>query len=781
MFARIVMLAALLHLPAGSMAAERFTIGVVTDGEMAQLSRAQKLFFGEIEALTSGEFDVRFPADRQLQGERTIESIHSALTRLQNDRSVDMVLALGFVSSHVAATGIELKKPTFAPLVIDANLFGLPRSGDTSGKRFLNYLTEEVKFSDDLSTFMAITPSKKLGLVVDETIYRSVPDLSSRAIEWAREQGLELTFIFNSESEENLAAKIPDTVEAVMVAALPRLSTAAQDRFIQQLLERGIPSYSLIGTTPVERGMLAAEAPDSDWVRLARRNALNMQAVMLGEKARDLPVTFDTKRQLTINMASARALKIYPPFDVLNRAVLLNQYQTDSNTRWTLADVATEALRNNLDILVDSLGVDAGSEQVREARAALLPQLNASVNTTQLDDDNQNVTSGFAAERSTTGTLSASQVIYSESAWANLDIRKEEQNARIAAHRAIRLDILQEATVAFLNVLKAQTAENIQQSNLNLTRTNLEMARDRVKLGSANASDVYRWESQLATAQQAVLGARAELESAMDNLNRLLHRPIRQRFLTEPATLSDPNLLVSRSDLLDLIDNQYAYNLLGDYFVQSGLNNAPELIQLNAQIAAAERSLKSAKRAYYVPDISLTAQQSRVLDERRVAGTSQEGENDRQIALNLSLPLFEGGGRGATKSRARHELNQLKTRHRATRESIEQNVRRNVHAVRASFPSIRLSEEAAAAARKNLDLVLDNYSQGTVSIIDLLDAQDSSLQADQNAANAVYNFLIDLMNLQRSTAGFDFFLDDSQRDAAVEEIKAWIAAGGASQ
>ncbi|MGI9305604.1 MAG: TolC family protein, partial [Gammaproteobacteria bacterium] len=114
------------------------------------------------------------------------------------------------------------------------------------------------------------------------------------------------------------------------------------------------------------------------------------------------------------------------------------------------------------------------------------------------------------------------------------------------------------------------------------------------------------------------------------------------------------------------------------------------------------------------------------------------------------------------------------------RDRVEQGIRSNLHAVRASFPSIELAQEAATASRKNFDLVQDSYSQGTVSIIDLLDAQDAALDAEQRATDAVYDFLTDLMNLQRTVAEFDFFLDDERRDSAVEEIKNYIATQGGS-
>ncbi|MGH7849073.1 MAG: hypothetical protein ACREOP_02115, partial [Thermodesulfobacteriota bacterium] len=60
--------------------------------------------------------------------------------------------------------------------------------------------------------------------------------------------------------------------------------------------------------------------------------------------------------------------------------------------------------------------------------------------------------------------------------------------------------------------------------------------------------------------------------------------------------------------------------------------------------------------------------------------------------------------------------------------------------------------------------------RGVVSIIDLLDAQNAALSADLNAANSVYNFLIDLMNLQRASGKFDFFTSAEERDELFEML-----------
>ena len=82
---------------------------------------------------------------------------------------------------------------------------------------------------------------------------------------------------------------------------------------------------------------------------------------------------------------------------------------------------------------------------------------------------------------------------------------------------------------------------------------------------------------------------------------------------------------------------------------------------------------------------------------------------------------------------------------RAVAERIETRIRAGMEVARGSFSGIDLSEQAAAAAGKSLELVSDAYARGAVSILDLLDAQNAALNAEQLLANAIYDFLIDLI------------------------------------
>lgn len=776
MMVRVCCMALLLLLAPSVQAAKVITIGTVSDGVVEHGSWSPALFKSELLALTQADFDVRFPADKQLDGGWSAKQIEAAHKQLQADPEVDMVLAVGYVSSAIAVQQRPLRKPTFAPFIMDAQLLGLPDTKVGSGIPNLNYLSSGANFVRDLQVMNSVSPCRNIAVFLGQADMDAQPGLIGRAHDVTAAAGVALQFIALRGPQDNPAQRLPDDVDCVVISGQGQMTTAALKEVIETLIEKRLPSYSLLDASLVAQGVLMAEAPETNWQRLARRNALNMHEVIHGAAAEDQPVTQDETRRLMINMATARAIGLSPRFDLLDKAVQLYEQPKPQGRRLNLAMVAEEAVATNLDLRVASLSLEVGNTNVDQAEAALWPQLNARIGHQRFNDDSTAVMSGVSAEQSTAAAITLSQVLYSDAVSANLSIQESLQQNRVALKRQLELDIVQQATVTYLNLLKAQTFLQIRRENMELSRTNLELAKERQKIGVASPAEVYRWESQLATSRQALLAAEALLNQSTDALNRLLHRPLDEAFIAEPATLDDPRLVVSRKELFDYVNSDRTFQLLGEFMVKEGIEKAPELEALDALLSASQRELSANQRAYWLPTVTLQGEVSHVMDERRVAGLPNEDETDWMVGINLSLPLFEGGARSAKVAGSRISVRQLQTQRDATRERIEQRIRVALHDIGASYPSIQYSRDAASAAKKNLDLVTDAYSRGSVSILDLLDAQNAALVADESATNAVFDFLIDLMNLQRGACGFDFFLDEQGVDSWLARLRQYIEA-----
>ncbi|PON18448.1 hypothetical protein C2W62_07815 [Candidatus Entotheonella serta] len=441
---------------------------------------------------------------------------------------------------------------------------------------------------------------------------------------------------------------------------------------------------------------------------------------------------------------------------------------------WTVPSVQAA-----LDHLLAKRFVAAGREDVREARAALLPQLTARLQGRMIDDDRATI---GLPERTGSAALELSQLIYSEPTWANFGVQQRLQLSREAEQTITLLDVVLEATTSYLNVLSAKTVERIQRDNLNLTRTNLERARVRRSIGVAHPNEVLRWESQVANDRRQVINAFAQREQVEIALNRVLHRPLEERFTTEEPDLDDPQLMTSFARILPYVDNPRYFEILREFMVQQGLEAAPELsqvaAQIAAQIAAQERALQSAKRSFYTPELALSGSLSGV-DTDGVGGSGAPGNDvNWEIGAQASLPLYTGGARLARRQRAREELAQLRLQREATAERIAANIRIAMYAAGSAYANIEPAQEAAAAAMENFNLVTDAYGRGAVSILDLLDAQREALSANLDAANTVYDYLIKLMQMQRAIGQFDFFVSEHGRRDWFERLDAFFRTQG---
>ena len=291
-------------------------------------------------------------------------------------------------------------------------------------------------------------------------------------------------------------------------------------------------------------------------------------------------------------------------------------------------------------------------------------------------------------------------------------------------------------------------------------------------MGTSSSADIYRWEAEEARAQIRVLDARATVDQAWNQINRLLNLPQDERLPLKEATFNEP-FVITRREFDTLIARPADYKVFSELIVARGVGQAPEVAQIDAQLLAKERELKSLRRETWLPKFSLGGQYTSNLRQSGAGAGPVAGEDleDWNVGVQATVPLFTGGSRRAEISRARLELLQLRALRVSAAEKVEEAIRLQLHAAQADYGRIDLTRAAAESSRKNYELVADAYARGTVTIIELLDAQDASLTADAAAADSLFRFLTTIMALQRAAGGYDFLLDANDREALAMQIR----------
>ena len=754
-------------------------VGVVVDGPWEGNPGMRQLTIDEVTALTEGEFDVRFPDESYLIGDWTAATAHANLERLLDDPEVDIVLTWGMLSSHAVCCRGALPKPVIAPVMIDRVIQSAPFQDGASGVPNLSYVSLPNNLAHELSFFRQMVPFQRVAILTIAEMITAIPRLELQTLEIMAELGLEFEYIGVRDDAEEVLAAISPEVDAVFVWPLFLVSPEERRKLIDGLNQRRLPSFSAMGGDDVELGMLASLGSDEFLPRLTRRVALNLQRILLGAEPGELPVDFEMRDRLTINMATARAIGVSPNWDMLAEARLLHHEAADLPVL-AMETAVDQAIAANLDLAARRLAVTAGEQEVARARGALLPRLDVSASSVRIDEDRAAASFGSQAEDTLTGSATVSQLLYSEGARANLSIQRSLQLSREEQLESLRLDIALEAVVTYLNLLRAKTLAQLQRNNLELTRSNLEVARIRRTIGAANPAEVFRWESQIATDRKELIEALAQQRVAEMAINRLLHLDLESLFLTAEVNLNDAYLITGQERFRGYTTTPQRLRVLRDFMVTEGLAASTELRALDAAIAAQRRAATAARRDYWVPTLALQAG----LDERlsRSGAGSQPAslpgfelpaadDTSWSLALSAAVTLFAGGSKRAAAEQAVLDLERLELERTATAERIEQRIRSGVALARASFAGIELSRQASEAARKSLDLVSDAYARGAVSILDLLDAQNVALNAELLEANSVYDFFIDLMEVQRAANRFDFFLGPEERDLWYQRLE----------
>lgn len=756
---------------------KRLNLGVVVDCPNTATTNARlDEIIKETKTLLKSDYRLVLEPENIIHSDCSLAGARTNLNRLLNDSNIDLIIGLDALASHVMASGGPYSKPVIATTVINAQVQKLPITIEGySGVKNLTYLQLPYSPIRDIEVFYSMIGFEKLALLIDQEA-GGIPEIREFLEKSLTEMGIAYEFIFTGQIVSEVMPKLDDSFDAVYFVPSDKLGKEQYQQLIDEVNKKGLLSFSLVGRSDVDRGVLAGVAPKSNVKRIARRVALDIQRITNGEKAEEMNVKLPYKEELVINMATARQVGFSPTWETLAEAVLINETENNIDRSINIFGAITEGLEQNLNIQIAKKEVDISSQEVAVAKANLMPELTAAASHTVVDEDLAAVSNGQSPEHRGAASLQLNQVIYSEQVTANKQIQELLLKATESALAVQSLDIILDVSTTYLNLMQAKTAEKIRKQNLDVTRKNLELARTSASLGQSGPSDLYRWQGEIANAKSDLLNATAQRKQAEMALNQILNRPINESFLTDEIDITDSRLLVNDEAISKYVNNPRDFYKYADFMVDQAKANVPDLKQLGYNVRAQERSVLLNQRNRYIPTVTLGGGYNYELYRNGSgtdfpAGFGIPNDWNWNLQLGAAIPIFQGGSRNAKVQQSKVQLSQLSTQRLNTERLIEQQVRSELENIRASYRNVTLTKDAEAAAVKNFDLIQDSYSKGVVTITQLLDAQNAAISAQLNSANAVYIFLSDLLNMERATGAYYMLMTDEQKAAYVDELK----------
>ena len=729
----------------------------------------------EIEAELAGHLQagatVAFKADPSFNADWDPARVPGAVEAALADPEVDFILVTGALGTAHALT-MKLGKPVISAFVQRADVFHLPFTDeDRSQHENLVFIVQPHLAKRGVETFRKVVPFETLHILVGVENLAHLPGLESQLFAVGAELGVGLKVVpVSDDVESTLTILGTDEVEAAYLCVLPRLDTAARRRLILGLTDRGIPTFSLMGHPDVERGALAATTPDIS-VQVVRRVALNLSRLVRGEPASDLPVLLTTDSRLLVNGRTASALGISPSQEVrLFAAVLHGEAMEDAAEPLVLAEAMRIAGQQNAALLVQDAVTESAQHQASIAGSSLWPQINADLAYLDTDAALAFTSAGPATDGSTRGLLSLDQLIYDDRVMSDYKQSKYVADSSVENREAVRLDVLAEAGAAYLNLALAQELYDVDLSNLRLSEDNLELARLREQVGYSGRDEVLRWQAAVAENRSALFARTKDVETARISLNQVLGVDQDRRWRPEVAAVNPEVFSFLQGQLTPILAQPGAQRRMREVFTEVALGNSPEIRALE-QIAEAQGvEVRRAKRAYWLPSFFARATYADDLG----GGTGDfPGLEDANYTLSvaLSYPLFQGGRRTDESAKARTDMEAVERQLTLAHQLVERRMRTATRQVESSFPSIKFSLMSAEASGETLIIVQDKYAEGLVNVTDLLSAQDAKFTADRLAVVAVYEFLLDIIDLQRALSWFEDDHSAEEQAALGEHIR----------
>ncbi|GHU00839.1 hypothetical protein FACS1894154_10430 [Betaproteobacteria bacterium] len=390
----------------------------------------------------------------------------------------------------------------------------------------------------------------------------------------------------------------------------------------------------------------------------------------------------------------------------------------------------------------------AQRELLPQARAQLLPNL--SFTASRGRNSTEQKSGGTKSERdynSRNDALSLRQAVFRPRAFAHWRQAHAQVDSAEATLAWAGQEVALRLGTAYFDVLLAQAEVEVNHSQQEACRIQLDYAQRAFKAGSGTRTDIDEARAQFDLTEARAIELQYQLDYNRDVLQSLVDRP-----LGNIAVLNPARLLLSLPEPAQL-----------EAWIQQAEAAHPQLAALRAQVSAREEEVAKA-RAGHLPTVDLIAQHTK---------SESDGNNNigakydtNMIAIQLAIPLFAGGEVNATVRQALAELDKTRQQLEATRRQTGLQVRQAFDGVVQGMHWVRAYEQAVKSAEQSLLSTKKGFQAGTRNTVDILNAEQTLAAARRDLNRGRYQYILSRLRLVAMVGRLD--------EMEISRVNAWL-------
>ena len=730
----------------------KINIGVLSDfNSTPETQFVLNDFVQEIQKTIGSKFEIEYRTQDYSSIDYSSSEAASKFNSLT--KKVDIILLLGNMVAFEVGQLKTIKKPTFALGIIDPSVQKIPKRGDRSGKHNFTYISESQDFANEIEEFQKLAPFKHLAIAFDQKSTSGIvnENQNEELIRLQDRFNIKISPIGLGENIPESLSQLPETVDALYLAIPYGLSREDFTYTKDWLNENKIPTF-VMSRDLVELGFLASISNLNGYDQLKRKLSLMIDDYLMGEPLSEMNVYLNQKRELFINTGTIQKIGLNPSFEILLTSNLVENSDQLEKPLFSIDTILSIALKENLTIKASEQDVSISQVDLKLAKANYLPDANVNASQVKVNEESANPLIG-QAENSLQGSGSVSQMVFSEQISANIQIQKALLEAQKHGTQQVVFDIIYDCFSSYFNILYSKVNLEIQKENLSVTKRNLDLAKRRSQIGQSNNGDIYRWESEVASAMQQTIEAASNLNIAKAQLNVVLNSKLPKNFDIKNADFDDAVFkVIANQELAEIVKGPFEFQRLVEFFMAEAKKNYPAKKQLHSNMTALERQNKMYQRMYFLPTVSANAQYNTTIARSGIGseplpGTDFPG-NNWNLGLTASLPIFNKNNRLLNIRKTKIQQRQLQFQIENLDQNLELGVIAETTNLFTTSTNIEYTRVAAENMEKSFKLMQLNYQQGLVSVTQLVDAQRAKIQTKLSHSVAVFEFLHSFIGLE---------------------------------
>jgi outer membrane protein len=266
--------------------------------------------------------------------------------------------------------------------------------------------------------------------------------------------------------------------------------------------------------------------------------------------------------------------------------------------------------------------------------------------------------------------------------------------------------VLLSAVTAYMNLLRDAAILELQRSNVSVLEATLRQTRDRFSVGEVTRTDVAQSESRLAAGRSSMLAAESNYVTSKATYRQVIGVEAGKLTAGMPVDRFSPGTL---SGALARATTEH-----------------PTITTATYNVDAAVFQVKIAEGALY-PTVNLQGNIQKTLGSGTNFTTLSTGV--ASATVQLSVPIYAGGGEYATIRQAKETLGQRRLDLDTAREQVQATVTQAWGQLQAAKAQIAATTAQVAAAEIALNGVREEARVGQRTTLDVLNAQQDLVNA----------------------------------------------------